>query len=34
MVDSLPNVDDPKYAEAKDDLIVVLGASYAGMYSS
>ncbi|KAJ2918167.1 hypothetical protein MD484_g2259, partial [Candolleomyces efflorescens] len=28
MVDSLPNMDDPRYAEAKDDLIVVLGASY------
>ena len=33
MVDGLPNMDDPRYAEAKDDLMVVLGASYSGMCS-
>ncbi|RXW18763.1 hypothetical protein EST38_g7088 [Candolleomyces aberdarensis] len=28
MVDSLPDADDPMYAEVKDDLMIILGASY------
>ena len=32
MVESLPDVDDPSYADIKDDLIVSLGISYFGTY--
>jgi hypothetical protein len=32
MAESLPDVDDPKYADVKEDVIVTLGLSYFGLY--
>ena len=32
MVESLPDVDDPKYADVKENVIVTLGLSYFGTY--
>jgi hypothetical protein len=32
MVEKLPEVNDPTYADFKEDLILTLGVSYFGMY--
>lgn len=32
MVETLPDADDPNYAQIKEDLVVALGISYAGAY--